>query len=168
YGWCRGSKLREQDALDVGQEVFRAVYGGIGQFRHDRPGDSFRGWLRVITRNKIRDFLRQQPPDHGRGGSDALEQLYGLPCPHEAEEARAARRAETNGLWQRAVTLIRHEFSELHWQAFWGVAVEGRAAGDVAHQLGTTANVVYLAKSRIRGRLRREFAGLLDDLSPPG
>jgi len=35
--------------------VFRAVYVNLDRFRKDRPEDSFRGWLRTITRNKILD-----------------------------------------------------------------------------------------------------------------
>jgi len=36
---------------DVAQEVFRVAAASIEKFRRERPGDSFRGWLRGITRN---------------------------------------------------------------------------------------------------------------------
>jgi hypothetical protein len=39
--------------------------------------------------------------------------------------------------------------------------VQGQSAADVAQQLGTSVNTVYLAKSRILRRLREEFAGLV-------
>ena len=44
YSWCRCSGMQAQDAADVVQEVFRAVFRGIDGFRHERPGDTFRGW----------------------------------------------------------------------------------------------------------------------------
>jgi DNA-directed RNA polymerase specialized sigma24 family protein len=47
------------DATDVTQEVFRAVSGAIEKFRRERPGDTFRGWLRVIARNKVRHHFRR-------------------------------------------------------------------------------------------------------------
>src|SRR5262249_2315434 len=55
YGWCLRAGLQAADAADVGQEVFAAVARNIPSFRRDRPGDSFRGWLYVITRSKISD-----------------------------------------------------------------------------------------------------------------
>src|SRR5262245_44820410 len=41
YGWCRGRGLRAEDAEDILQEVFLVVAGRIGDYRHDRPGDTF-------------------------------------------------------------------------------------------------------------------------------
>src|SRR5262245_56120301 len=55
HGWCRAAGLQPADAADVQQEVFQAVALNIGKFRRDRPGDSFRGWLWGITRNKLLD-----------------------------------------------------------------------------------------------------------------
>ena len=42
----------------------------------DRPGDTFRGWLHGITRNKLLDYFRRR--NHGteaQGGTDANRQL---------------------------------------------------------------------------------------------
>ena len=72
YGWCRRKGLSAEDAADVVQETFSAVYGGIGRFRRDRPGDSFLAWLRSIARNKIRDRFRQIR-DGAREGSTSAK-----------------------------------------------------------------------------------------------
>src|SRR6185503_19253527 len=78
--WCRQGGLQEADAEDVGQEVFRAVSRFIAEFRHDRQVDTFRGWLRAITANKVRDFHRHNQPEfRGTGGSDAQAQLLHVP-----------------------------------------------------------------------------------------
>ena len=55
YGWCRRSGLQSSDAADVCQDVFRGVVRGIGGFRRDKPGDTFRGWLRRITQRRVID-----------------------------------------------------------------------------------------------------------------
>jgi RNA polymerase sigma-70 factor (ECF subfamily) len=162
YGWCRRARLQEADAADVGQEVFRAVYRGVGQFRRDRPGDSFRAWLRTITRGKLCDFLRRRRLHPAAvGGGAANRRLQALPSPEEVETATAPHAAEEEALRHRAIALVRAEFTERHWLAFWRVAVEGEAAADVANDLGITSNVVYLSKSRILARFRQEFAHLL-------
>jgi RNA polymerase sigma-70 factor, ECF subfamily len=168
YGWCRRAGLQEADAEDVGQEVFRAVHRAINRFRREKPGDSFRGWLRVVTRNQIRDFARRKRGEPVPvGGSDAQRFLHQLPSDEQVEAATAPTPEESGGLWRRALELVRAEFSERDWQAFWRVAVEGQAAGDVAADLHTTPNVVYLAKSRIRARLEEEFGELLDEPDGP-
>src|SRR5262245_30649124 len=50
--WCRQAGCPPTESEDVAQEVFAAVATGLGSFRRDRPGDTFRGWLRGITRNQ--------------------------------------------------------------------------------------------------------------------
>src|SRR4051812_44000856 len=72
YHWCRKSHLDAEDMADVFQETFRAVARRIHDFRRDRPGDTFRGWLRTITLNKVRDnFRRHSQVPRAVGGTDA-------------------------------------------------------------------------------------------------
>ena len=51
--WCHRAGVTSTDAEDVAQEVFAAVASALDHFRRDRPGDTFCGWLRVISRNQI-------------------------------------------------------------------------------------------------------------------
>jgi RNA polymerase sigma-70 factor (ECF subfamily) len=164
YGWCRRAGLQPADAADVGQEVFAAVARAIDGFRHNRAGDTFRGWLYVITRNKLRD--RAAPPGAvGAGGSDAQRRLANFATSQPEEIGSSADAEEVNereALCRRAVESVRGEFEPRTWQAFWRTFVDGQAAADVAADLGVTANVVYLARSRVLRRLREEFAALID------
>ena len=71
--WCDRQGVRGADAEDVCQEVFRVAAAKLSGFRRDRPGDTFRGWLRGITRNKLLAFrrdARDNPP--GVGGTNVL------------------------------------------------------------------------------------------------
>ncbi len=63
-------------------------------------------------------------------------------------------------LSQRAVELVRAEFEQHTWEAWWKTAVEGRPAADVAAEMGMSLAAVYKAKSRVLLRLRQELAGL--------
>jgi len=70
-GWCRRAGLSAEDAADVRQEVFQEVARRISEFRRDRPGDSFRGWLYTTTRRRVLDHRRRaarQP--RATGGTD--------------------------------------------------------------------------------------------------
>ena len=64
-------------------------------------------------------------------------------------------------MYERCVRLIRTEFEERTWRAFWAAAVDGRPAAEVAAELGMSPGAVYIAKSRVLKRLREEFDGLL-------
>jgi RNA polymerase sigma-70 factor (ECF subfamily) len=162
YRWCRQAGLQEADAADVGQEVFRSVAPAIGQFHHDRPGDTFRGWLRTITMNKLRDFARRGSKQaRGAGGSAALERLLELPADGSEDTDGSAAQEENLLVYHRAVELILGEHEERTRQAFLRVVIEGQTPSEVAEQLGITVNAVYLAKSRVLRRLREEFGELL-------
>jgi RNA polymerase sigma-70 factor (ECF subfamily) len=160
--WCRQAGLQEADAADVRQEVFLAVSRKIADFRHDRPGDTFRGWLRTITRHKITDHLRKARGEVvGVGGSDADERLAQNAAPDDASDEGAVR-DDARMLYRRALELIAADFEERTWQSFWRVVIDGQSPAEAAAHLGTSVNAVYLAKGRVLARLREEFQGLLD------
>jgi RNA polymerase sigma-70 factor (ECF subfamily) len=161
YHWCRRGGLTGEDAADVFQEVFRSVAAHIAGFRRDRPGDTFRGWLRTITRNKVRDHCRRQAGQpRAAGGTDAQLHLQNVPDPAEAEDE------EETGLvvrqLHRTLAEIRGEFEERTWQAFWQVQMEGRDTAAVGAELGMTPAAVRKAKFRVLRRLREELDDMLD------
>lgn len=163
YRWCRQSGLGPEDAADVVQDVFAAVATHVGGFRRDRPGDSFGGWLRTITRNKIRDhYRRRRGTPQAQGGTEAHEQLAQVGEPPEPSDPSAAT---DNGLdaWlsRRGLELVRAEFENRTWEAFRRTAVEGQSPAHVAEDLGMTVPAVYQAKSRVLRRLRQELDELL-------
>jgi RNA polymerase sigma-70 factor (ECF subfamily) len=163
YRWCRQAGLQAEDAADVGQEVFRKVFQKIATFRHDRAGDTFRGWLCTITRNTLLDRAAGMRPGWtGVGGAQAHDLLRDLPAMGPGGADEPAELAETGLLYRRAVALIHSDFTEKTWQAFWRVTVEGQRPADVAQDLDLTVNAVYLAKAHVLRRLREEFDGLVD------
>ena len=62
------------------------------------------------------------------------------------------------GLFERALELIRGEFEERTWHAFWLTAVEDHPTGEVALELVMTPGAVRVAKSRVLRRLREELS----------
>jgi RNA polymerase sigma-70 factor (ECF subfamily) len=163
YSWCRHAGLQLSDATDVGQEVFVAVAQGLAAFRRDRPGDSFRGWLYGITRHKLGDHWRRQAHQpQAEGGSDARTRLAQLEAEESSSSAVEPAENDRRRLRHRALELVRPEFTERTWQAFWRMTVQERSAAEVAAALGMSANAVHIAKSRVLRCLREEFGELLD------
>ena len=59
------------------------------------------------------------------------------------------------------MNLVRHEFEERTWKAFWQVTVEDRSPAEVAAAMGISANAVRQAKSRVLRRLKEEMGELI-------
>lgn len=159
-GWCVRRGLQPADAEDVTQEVFRAVVSRIADFRRSADRGSFRGWLMMITRNKLGDHWRfRESQPQAVGGSEVRGRFEQLPSEDLLEDSSP----ETASLYRRATDLIRSEFEETTWRAFWLVVCENRRAADVASELNLSLNAVYLAKSRVLRRLRETLGDLPEE-----
>jgi RNA polymerase sigma-70 factor (ECF subfamily) len=154
--WCHRWGVRGEDSEDVLQEVFQAVAIGLKNFRREREGDSFRGWLRGIARNKVLDLFRQHK-FQSRGGTDFFRRSMQVPEPRPIPDADGGDPDEQfllDDLYRNALELVRCEFEERTWQAFWRAAVEGQAPAVIAGDLGVTAATIRQSKSRVLRRLK--------------
>jgi RNA polymerase sigma-70 factor (ECF subfamily) len=160
--WCGRAGVRGADAEDVVQEVFKAAAAHMEDFRRSRPGDSFRAWLRGITRNMVLQHFRRgrrHPPPSG--GTTALQRLesFADPAAKIAEDDDPIE--ELDALRRRALELVRGEFEERTWRSFWRTVVEGLSPVAVAAEMGISPAAVRMAKSRVLHRLREEFGELI-------
>jgi RNA polymerase sigma-70 factor (ECF subfamily) len=162
YHWCAQAEVKGADADDVLQEVFRAAATHMEGFRRDRPGDTFRGWLRTITKNMILlHFRRSDRQLRGRGGSEAFTEILEVSAPVDELLDDDEEKSETDGLCRRALELVRGEFEERTWQMFWLTFIDERSSVDIAAELGVTPAAVRKAKSRVLRRLKEEFVDLI-------
>jgi RNA polymerase sigma-70 factor (ECF subfamily) len=154
--WARGLGLHHQDAADLVQEVFTVLVQKLPGFSYDHH-KTFRGWLRTVAVNKWRDWRRRKklplepnaPPLVDLAAADGSEAFW-------EDEFR-------QHLVRRALKVMRDEFKPAAWKACWETVVAGRSAAEVARELGTTENAIYVAKYKVLRRLRQELQGLLDD-----
>lgn len=173
YNWCRSRRVTAEDANDIVQNVFLKASGGIGTFERG----SFRAWIYRITMHAIADHFRQcghvatafggsgswinnvVAPD-GRQQSQLDEQDSGnRDAPDSLQEP-----TPQNTRWvivHRLLEVIRHDFEERTFQAFWRTAVDGRPTADVAEELGMPPTSVRTYKYRVLKRLRAELDGML-------
>ena len=162
YSWCRRTNCQPNDAADLTQEVFAAVAANVDRLRRDRPGDSFRAWLRTITKNKVTDhFRRRQKNPVAAGGTDANEQMQQVPYADFVESLSTDSAPARIEVLSRALQLVQGDFEETTWKAFWATTVEGDSAAEVADRLGMLTNAVRQAKFRVIRRIREEFGDLI-------
>ncbi len=156
YRWCRTWGLAATDAADIGQQVCLSIFQSVNQFEHRGIKGAFRAWLKTITRRKVVDHWRCRATDPDSLSSDIAEIAK-----KDLDDAGSAS-DEAVLLYHRAAELIKVDFNETTWRAFWMSVVEERPIADIAQELRISPNAVYIAKSRVLTRLRTEFADLLD------
>ena len=150
--WIRRLGLGAEESADVSQEVLLLLLVKLPGFRYS-PQHSFRAWLRTVTMNKTRDYLRKK---------QAREKYEALAAAIEAEAEQSVFTDQEfrQALSRRALELMKSEFEETTWKACWESSVHGRKAAEIAAELGISINAVYLAKGRVLKRLRAELDGM--------
>jgi RNA polymerase sigma-70 factor (ECF subfamily) len=163
FGWARSWGLQSSDAGDLVQAVFLAVHGHVATFRKEQSGDSFRGWLYTIARNKLRDQMRERAHEpQAAGGTAAHLAMQAAADQDQRSVLEESSQREQSWLVRRAVELMQTDFEESTWRAFLLTAVEGRSVSEAAGELGLSVDSVYQARSRVLRRLRQELDGLLE------
>ncbi len=159
-GWLGRHDLQAADADDLVQEVLAVVVRELPRFEHSgRPG-AFRRWLRTILVNRLRPFWRGRR-SRGEAGGDLEGLLAQLEDP-DSSLSRLWDEEHDRHVLGRLLELIRPEFTASTWQAFLRVTLQGRDEEAVAAELGLSVHAVFVAKSRVLCRLRREARGLID------
>jgi len=157
YYWCRQFGISDEDSHDVVQQVLSKVLSGIGGFRLDREGSTFRGWLCTITRNTLNDFVRtRQNRGRGEGGTEAQQRVQQFQDPR-VDPTTTTSPLGPSDLVRRAFDLIRGDFGNTALKAFQLVVFEGYSSREAGRQVGMTADAVRQAKCRILRRLREEL-----------
>jgi RNA polymerase sigma-70 factor (ECF subfamily) len=158
--WCRRAGITGPDAEDVSQEVFAGAAGGLERFHRDQPGDTFRGWLRGITRNQVLLYQRKnQHQARGQGGSEGWERLRDVPDPLGNPDEQ--EQTEVSQLYHRALEQLRGDFEERTWRAFCRTVIDGRSPVTLTQELGMTAVAIRQAKARVLRRLKEEVGDLI-------
>jgi RNA polymerase sigma-70 factor (ECF subfamily) len=159
--WCGRGGIPPGDVEDVTQEIFVAASQGLERFHRDRPGDTFRGWLRGITRHQILLYFRKnEGRARAEGGTEAQRRLDSISDP--LSEPVEGEPTQIKQLYCRAVEQVRSEFEERTWQAFWLSVIDGRSPADLTEELGMSTAAIRQAKSRVLRRLKQEMGQLLE------
>lgn len=157
HAYAMKSRLQDADASDLAQNTLRLVLRAAPEFVYDAERGSFRGWLFTVARNEIRKFVtRKERFAQGTGDSNVQAMLQEHPAA-ESDEDEWNREYRRN-LFQWAAARVEAEFRPASWQAFWRTAVLGEEIDVVARDLALSTGAVYIARSRVTGRIRQIIA----------
>ena len=98
----------------------------------------------------------------GFGGTDAMCRWQEIPDEEPATFSDSDSQVSPDSPAGRALLLIRPEFRDRTWDAFWRATMERESTAEIAADLGISVNAVRKAKSRVLRRLREEFGDLLE------
>jgi len=151
----------DHHAADVTQQLLLAIARSVHGWQPDGKTASFRRWLGTVARNVVIKFMtRERRQITGQGGSEFLSLLEATRDANvDAEHVRQYEQELI--LW--AAELVRAEFRENSWRAFWETHVEGRSVAEVSQELGVTAGSIYMSRSRIFARIRNRIEEVLVD-----
>ena len=154
FYWSRKTGLNSQDAADLVQDVLTIVFQKLPSFRYDQS-KSFRGWLRTITLNRLREHHRKKKIVCVDSSASDLQQL--------AETAQTIWDLEyKQQLVAQAMTLIEPEFKPATWAAVREFVLTKENAATIAKRHGVSVWTVYSAKIRFLSLLREQLEGLIE------
>jgi RNA polymerase sigma-70 factor (ECF subfamily) len=156
-GFARNLGVRPQDADDVIQDVFLGFFSVSEKFRYDPSKGRFRGYLKTVTVNAIRDRFGRRT------------RLNEVPLPELPDDAPALAeqwdKAWDEHVMRRAVEATRAEYAAhpKTFEAFNRYALNRQPAADVARDLGMNVDNVYQAKHRVMETLRAKVKQFEDE-----
>jgi RNA polymerase sigma-70 factor (ECF subfamily) len=159
FAWCRKWNLQQADAEDVTQTVLLKLAEKMQTFVYD-PSQSFRAWLKTVTRHAWSDFWNTRGKAMAAGGTQAIQILHAV----EAREDLVQRLEGEfdRELLEAAVDRVRMRVTPRTWQAYEMTAVEGRSGAEAAQALGMKVATVFVAKSKVLKFLQEERQKLED------
>lgn len=162
FYWARRHFAQESDAADVTQEVLCKLMSAMRRSQYDAARGSFRGWLKTVTANTLRDcHKRWEAQFRGSGDTQVLNKLTQIQDESSQCELTAAIESQYRfEIMHRAETRVRKRVRVQMWLVYEMTSKDGKSASDTAESLQMSVPQVYVAKSRVLKMLRTEVQQL--------
>ena len=150
-GFARNAGAKPQEVDDILQDVMLGFFKQSRVFEYDPAKGRFRGYLKRITLNAIRDRYRRKRPSVG------LPESYDPPA-GESELNAAWDREWTEHLLRRALEKVKINIQPKTLEAFERYGVRGEPVASVAKDLDMSEASIRHAKMRVLDQMRQEIA----------
>lgn len=167
--------LSDADANDACQEVMLRLSQVVNKWSPHAHDSSFRGWLYRVARNTMLQFLRNKKlpmvPLASESAGGSREELV---APLVEENGSPFDVEFLRQVLRYVAEKIEGEFDPVNWSAFWLTYAKRQEISHVAERLEISVSRVYVARSRILKRLKREVERMtesdwftISDARPP-
>lgn len=158
YRVARKAGLRDQDAEDVVQEVLVAVAKQMPKFEYNPALGSFKAWLLNLTRWRIADHFRKQPPLTARPHTAAsgTRLIDRVPDPAGRDLEAVWEKEWQSNLLATALDRVKARLDPQKYQVFDLYVRHEWPAEKVAVAFSISTDHVYLIKHRVTEMLKAE------------
>jgi len=158
YRLARAKGFQDADAREISQEVLIAVSGAIERWQPDAELGRFRDWLFRIARNLMINFMTRPLHQSIASGESQIAALLEQSASPDCSESSTFDLEYRREIFRWAAEQVQREVKDVTWQAFWLTSAEQTSISEVSDQLGISVGAVYIARSRMRVRLREKVA----------
>lgn len=155
--YARACGVTPTDAEDIVQQCMSAISTHIGGFEYDPGRGRFKGWLRTMVNNKVRNLHRDR-----RDRGVESDELDGLASKENAPDEEFDRLWKQEHLWH-CLRQLRGEVEETTYRAFEAYVIEQRPVNEICTELGIKPNLIYTIKWRMTERVADKMRELLGD-----
>lgn len=156
--FARARGLSPEDAEDIAQQCLAVITDRSAEFSYDPQKGRFKGWLRTLVNNRVRNLLRDRREFQG----DTAD-FQNLPEPEPTPDEAFERIWAEEHLWH-CLRELRGEVEEPTFLAFLHYVIEQRPIEQVCGELNLAPGNVYTIKWRLTQRVAVKMRELVDGL----
>lgn len=145
--------LNEED--DLVQKILLRIWKGLPKYEYKREKARFRTWLSTIIRNAIITHINRLKDK----GSKHAKYLKGVDVVSEACIEQIIDQEWLNYVASIAMIKVKEVFSGNAIEVF-RLSLEERSARQISEELNITEESVFVLRSRVKSRLKKEIAQL--------
>lgn len=154
--FARARGLGAADAEDVAQHCLSAIASHIREFEYDPCRGRFKGWLRTLVNNHVRNLLRNRRPEAARTGD------FERPQEREAAPEEVFERFWLEEHLRSALEWLRGQVDERTYAGFERYVIQQQPAEKVSGELELSVKNLYTIKWRLTQKIAermRELTG---------
>ncbi len=156
--FARARGLSAGEAEDVAQHCLAQIADHIGEFTYNPAQGRFKGWLRTLVNNRIRNLIRDRHEHQGESRD------FQAPQTREATpEAEFERIWLEEHLWH-CLRELQAEVEDRTYRAYVAYVIEQQPIEVVCAALDLTPQNVYTIKWRLTERVAARMRELVDGL----
>lgn len=162
YRFAKAYGAHDSDAEDVVQQCMGAIHAHIKEFEYDPSKGRFKGWLKTLVNNRMRNRFRKQKEEIAR-----TQHFAGLQSPESNPESMFDKIWMDEHL-KHALKVVRRDVEEKTFKAFVMYVIEEKPVEEVCTALDLNQNQVHKAKYRLTRKLAEVMATLTgeDSITP--
>ncbi|MBX3395078.1 MAG: sigma-70 family RNA polymerase sigma factor [Phycisphaerae bacterium] len=151
------SGANSTEAEDVVQHCMIAVHQHISTFEYDQTRGRFKGWLKTLVNNRIRNLFR----DRRERAADSVE--FKVLSDKGGSPEELFDKVWMDEHLRYALHQVRQEVEEKTFRAFKLYVIDEMPVDEICRLLDVNANQVHKAKYRITLRLGEKMRELTDE-----